>query len=343
VNAKTLNTSLSGNASLDTLIKEITQQSNHFDSKLKTVYLPDIRKVIQRLLKLYYIDQITYRKILQGVETIDCNGCKVTENYLHENRLANIKASLGLVEELYFLAEAIHTSNTNLDGAVNSLKAFREELQNLVTQFEPVVQERKSINDVLFNIGLSNLNQLGGNTYVSSFETRSKLSIAPDFGIVTTLGKDGSNPYPFVPYLGFHINLRPINRDITFWSYHHKPLHHWSILFGWSLVSIDNGPKQLAGADSVASFFSKGKGTLLTGVGFRLGNVVRITGGGMWYFKYQPSAVNTNFYDQRRLKYWPFIGVSLDLSIKDLLNGISDVLTGAPRTFRPPNPPATSI
>ncbi|AXE21810.1 hypothetical protein DR864_28470 (plasmid) [Runella rosea] len=71
----------------------------------------------------------------------------------------------------------------------------------------------------------------------------------------------------------------------------------------------------------------------------------------MWYFKYFPNEIDLaknamdptkTKHDRRNLQAWPFVGISLDLSLKDLLNGISDVFTGTPRAFQPPTQIITS-
>jgi len=328
------------------LMQMIIQESDHFDSKQKNNYLTDIRKSAQRLSRLAELSNNEYQQLLKGLVSIDCNLCKTNGENEFESRQANLKVTLAAIEELYIIAEALQTGKPYLAPAVVTIKSYRDTIRSLLkdsrlADLEKIVQVRKKIKDIVFIMALSRLTMLGGVTHVYSFETRSKLSIAPDFGIVTTrIGNDASNPYSFVPYLGFHINLRPINRDIPFWSYRHRPLHFASLFLGWSIVPIDNGPKLSAGADSVRSFFSKDKGTLLTGLGIRLGNFARLTSGAMWYFKYtrSGSGPDPTIYDQRKLKSWLFIGLSVDLALKDLLNGISDVFTGAPRVFRPPTP-----
>ncbi|AXE21811.1 hypothetical protein DR864_28475 (plasmid) [Runella rosea] len=255
---------LRGNGSLRIILQEFSQKSNNFDSEIKSSYLKDIRQSSQRVISLFSMDNVTYKNIILGLQNLDCNKCKLTESDLYDERAENLKTSLAAVEELYIVSESLVKGQPNLQSAVDGLKSFRNELLDLITDFADISAARKAIKDNIFEIGLGPVFALGGSTFIFSFETRNKLSLAPDFGLVTTrIGNDGSNPYGFVPYFGFHVNFRPINRDVPFKSYNHKPFHYGSLFIGWSLVSIDNGPKQSAGADSVASFFSKGKGTFI--------------------------------------------------------------------------------
>jgi hypothetical protein len=113
-------------------------------------------------------------------------------------------------------------------------------------------------------------------------------------------------------------------------------------MLGWSLVSIDSDSLRGAEKDSVSSFFSKGKGTLLTGLGFRLNGAIRVTAGYMWYFNFSRSPTNPLIYDRRRFA-WPYLGISLDLNLKDLLSGITDIFTGLPRRYQAPKPTASNV
>jgi hypothetical protein len=333
------------NDRLGTLAQEIVKRSPKFDHDLRQKFLPSEMKATNRLFSLLRSADSTRRDILKGLRTLDMVHENALDTVRYEERAANLKLTRTSVDELVTITQVLATpAETDLTMVLNELLELQSQLRKLETAFAKVIKVRKAIKDYIFRQAFSNLTTFGGTTFVYSFEVRSKLSISPDFGVVTTrLGNDDANDYPFVPYLGFQVNLRPINRDIDFKSYRHNFWHRPSIMLGWSLVSIDSDSLRGAGKDSVSSFFSKGKGTLLTGLGFRLNGAIRVTAGYMWYFNFSRSAANPAIYDRRRLRAWPYLGMSLDLNLKDLLSGITDIFTGLPRRYQAPKPTVSDV
>jgi hypothetical protein len=316
----------------------LVQNNNTFDSELKTSFLPIPAKATNRLLRLEAIDDSTHQHLFTGLETLDCDACKPLSKRQYETRYTNIKSSLQQVSELYTIAASLAVNTPALGTAAKDLLFYKQRLQRIAPKLEALVAKRSALADSIAKISMQGLATFSSNTNVVGFETRNKLSIAPDFGVVTTyISSSGkANPYPFMPYLGFHVNLHPINRENYFRSYPHKLSHYLSLMVGWTLVEVNNGPKQAhrVDQDSITSYFG-GKGTLLTGAGFRLGNAARITAGAQWYFKYNLNPT-TNTYSERKLKAWPFIGFSLDLSLTTLLNGVADVVKSIPRSYVAP-------
>lgn len=343
---------------LTNLAQEIVKRTYNFDYELRQKYLPSEVRATTQLYRLAELSKNTAvdataaaarKRLLDGLDDINCNNCDPAKLTQYETRSDNLQTTQVAVDQLLAVAQLLaNPYRAESIKAVEVLNKLQTDLRALRKEFDAVLKARKTIKNKLFSQSVSQLTTLGSNTYTYSFDTRNKLSIAPDFGVVTTrIGNDGTNPYAFVPYLGFHINFRPINRDVPFKSYNHTLGHRLSLMFGYSIVSVDNGPKLSPGiADSVSSFFSGSKGTLITGFGFRLGNAVRITTGYMWYFSHTSTyAAKPNMpliYDQRRLQTWPFVGLSLDLALKDLLNGITDVFKGSPRRYYSPPPADTS-
>jgi hypothetical protein len=320
----------------------LIQESPEFDSGLKLSYASAPAKVTKRLMKLRILDKGAYERLLKGLESIDCDQCKQTQARQYEARLTNLKATIVALDELAAMANSFPTDSAVLNPAVKDLQNLRTNLRTVQPQLENTAKFRQALGISIAGLASSSLQIISGNTNVVGFETRNKLSIAPDFGLVTTrFTKEGrNNPYSFLPYLGFNVNLHPINRENYFRSYPHRISHYLSLSIGWTLVQIDNGPKQTYNLtqDSIRSYF-KGKGTLLTGAGFRLGNAARITAGGVWYFQYKQDPA-TMTYTGRNLRAWPFVGLSLDMSLTTLLNGITDVFGVTPRAFTPkPIPP----
>lgn len=334
---------LTCNNCLLNLLAEINKRGSIFDHDLRSKYLKSETLTTKRLIKIQKIfdkDTTQVADLFKGKINIDCDECERKIDIDYKSRKENFKNSIIALDETILISKAIYisTNDSIVNSSINLLQYLRTTLRMLSDSLDPVQKKRDAIETQIFNQALSQLTTLGTSTFIYNFETRNKLTITPDFGVVTSMvGGGKNNPYPFVPYLGFHINLRPINRDVKFYSYNHKWSHLFSIMFGYSMVPISTGPKLSKNilADSLSGFF-KDNSTLLTGIGFRLGNVIRITGGSMWHFK--TTANDASVYDNRKLKSWLFLGLSLDLSFKDLFNGIVDVFKGAPTKYTPPPP-----
>lgn len=332
----------------------IIEARNSFDSKLKLSYLPDPRNTTQQAYALASLTTENYPAITGGFAPLICNGCKPlsAEDDLrnYSARLANLKATLAALEELRIVALALNnelfvttpTTSIQLSPIVQHLTRYGDTLRAATRRLQAADKQRNKMAEPIARFQVADYFTVGGGTSVLSFEARTKLSIGPDFGVVTTKPFSGkNNPYSFVPYLGFHIHLRPYNRDIPYTLYRHRLPHRFSALVGWSLVNIDNGPRlsNRVNQDSVSSFF-KGKGTLLTGLGIRLSSAVQFNVGSMWYFNYaRNDAAPTPAlrYTNRQLRTWPFVGLTVDLSLKDLLNDITAVLPTVPRSYTPPS------
>lgn len=148
-------------------------------------------------------------------------------------------------------------------------------------------------------------------TDVFDFEKRSKFQITPDFGWIWYGLQEDFNG--FSPYLGFHINFRYINKNIPFSRLPNKTcLHYLSFMTAWSLASISEKGKR-------ENFFDKS--TLLTGIGLRLNNALRVTTGVNWFYKLDPNPT----IETKSIAVTPYIGLSIDLDVKQFLNGFTDL------------------
>lgn len=317
------------------ITKYMLQESKEFDSEVKDKMFKDFRLAVYRLNRLLNMTDSEYLLIKKGFISLDCDTCKPQNEKEYDNRTKNLDNTIASLHELYLTASSLHLQDSL--KTVNLLSALEKDIKVAKVNLKVVADARTAIITSIKDIkGLSKFNVVKGSSVIATFDARTKLSISPDFGIVTTRIFDKkANPYPFIPYLGFHVNFRPLNRDIPFHSYHHKLISYFSAFAGWSLVNISNGPTMTNKADSINGFFNSDKGTLMTGIGIRLGNFVRITTGGIYYFKFTEKSSNPLTYE-RKLKAWPFLGLSLDIALKDLLNGITDVFSGVPKTYNPP-------
>ncbi len=145
-----------------------------------------------------------------------------------------------------------------------------------------------------------------------NFDTRTSFSITPDFGYIY-YGYQGDFQ-GLAPYLGAQIEFRYFDKDIPFRLIQNKTwLHYLSFTTGLTLTSVGKEGKR-------DDFFS-GK-SLLAGLGFRLSNAIRITAGGIMYYKLDSNPV----VDDKKLSITPFMGISIDLRLKSVIGDLTDLV-----------------
>lgn len=147
---------------------------------------------------------------------------------------------------------------------------------------------------------------------IFSFETRAKFRITPDFGYVGYGFQKGFNG--FTPYLGFQIEFRYFDKNIPFKLIPNKTIwHRLSFNTGITLASLKKeGQREDLFKDK----------SLLIGLGLRLSNALRITGGAILFNREDPNPL----IDNKQLGITPFVGLSIDLSLKQLLNEVSELI-----------------
>lgn len=285
-------------------------------------------------------------QILSGVLGLHCITCEKADASSDApkdiakrttNLDSSIKQLLLLQRALYLLTPkntAPRRPTGNIATSISRINTWVEQLQQSKDSLNLLIKQRKKIeNTIMDSIFVGKMftysQILAGNSYLN-FETRNKLLLTPDFGIVTpSLFKAGKElEYGIIPYVGFHINLMAVDKDISYGSYKKSPLQYLSLMVGWSLVSMNKD-------SAYANFFEKS--SFLTGVGYRLNNVIRVTGGLQWLFKL---GVDDSKNPTRKLKPVPYVGLSFDLNIKQYLNGFVDLLSGIGKTK--PAPPAVT-
>jgi hypothetical protein len=147
---------------------------------------------------------------------------------------------------------------------------------------------------------------------IFSFETRVKYRVYPDFGYVYYGFKD--NFYGVTPYLGFQMELRYLDKNIPFRLIQNRKIwHRLSFNSGITLASLKKDGKR-------EDLFS-GK-SLLLGMGFRFSNAIRLTGGIILF-----NREDTNpLIDDKKLAITPFVGISIDLSLKQMFTDFSSLI-----------------
>lgn len=284
---------------------------------------------------LNYLQQTTQLgSLLSGTINLGCIFCEKADTSSNtvkdlNKRLSNIDFSikqLNMLQRSLYILKPMATTTSSIATGITRINTWLSELQLSKDSLCLMAKQRKKIEDVIMDsvfVGktFTYTQILSGNTYMN-FETRNKLLLTPDFGIVTpAITSEGKSlEYGIIPYLGFHINLMAVDKDITFKSYKKNPLQYFSIMVGWSLVNMNKN-------SAYANFFEKS--SLLTGLGIRLNNIIRITAGSQWLFKLGLDATNNQ---TRTLYAIPYVGLSFDLNIKQYLNGFVDILSEIGKT-----------
>lgn len=281
--------------------------------------------------------------ILNGSVALDCifcNGVSINSTLLNDinKRITNIESSITLLNNIkrtLFLLQPKATAASNITASINNIILWINHLQTSKTGLKGLLKMRKAIetkiiDNIYAGFRFNYASLASGNSFLN-FETRNKVLLTPDFGIVTSAftKKGKSLDYGIVPYLGFHINFMAVDKDLPFNSYKKNWKQYFSLMVGWSLVNMEQ--------DSTYKNFLE-KSSILTGLGFRLNNVIRITAGSQWLFKLGTDANNNQ---TRKLFGVPFVGLSFDLNVKQYLNGFVDLLSGIGKT-KSPKPTSTN-
>ncbi|GAB3332763.1 hypothetical protein GCM10027299_39630 [Larkinella ripae] len=339
INRLTLHSSLSRNSGLKAMSEIPSNPSPEINDIYLEKYFMGGSPIQKWLAILRSIDGLTYKNLVGGFQDINCDGCKLAADRDYAVRKRNVDTTLKAARELLQIAEQMKARNTGTyTTAYNDLNIFVSDLQKGQTELKDIISSRKAIDKAITDGGYLSIASQWTDSYINSFSTRSKYSVVPDFGLVVPMRLNPSvhprSPYLFVPYFGFHVNFRYVDKDLPYWSYRKTPWHFFSAFVGWSLVSVAQGPKSknFSAKDSTQNFFEKS--TLLTGLGFRLGNAVRLTGGTMWYFQQSGVAIVPEQY-KRRLKAWPFLGISLDLELNSIISTFAGILSGSPTRAQP--------
>ncbi|MFZ1582506.1 MAG: hypothetical protein WAT26_15255, partial [Saprospiraceae bacterium] len=277
----------------------------------------------------YSIENNIFRDILEGLVKTKCVTCKKIDatslkSVDLEKRLVNMDT---LFNDVMLIRSLIHLLKPKMNESewrveIIKIDNFLNQINKNKIELTDIISRRKEIDKVLFSrifvgYGFFGLDILSGNS-IMSFEARNKITLVPEFGIVTSAfnrkGKDLE--YEIIPYIGFSINFMGINKDISFSSYTKDWKQRVSFGIGWSLVNLNKDAER-------ASFFEKG--SMLTGLGFRINNTIKATTGVQMYFDLSKDNLNNEI---RKLAAVPYIGLSFDLSVKDFLGGFLDIIPG---------------
>ncbi|MDB5117686.1 MAG: hypothetical protein JWQ79_3178 [Mucilaginibacter sp.] len=199
-----------------------------------------------------------------------------------------------------FIDEVIAVYTDNLA----TLTAYQTDIAK---QEDVVKKAETSLNTAVGKLFAVPINNVNSDTYTYSFDTRAGYYIKADFGFMVY-----GNPWNyaafkgFLPYLGFHVNLRPMNTDIPFSQIPNKNL--------WSYLSLNAGVLVGSLAEQGKRDGLIGATSVYTGLGVNFSHEFRLTFGSVWFRQDDPNPLIS----KKSVGATPYVGLSMDLRLKDI-------------------------
>jgi hypothetical protein len=159
-----------------------------------------------------------------------------------------------------------------------------------------------------------NTKDIGFTTLVFNYDTRTAFSVFPNFGYVAYgLQSDFVNATPFV---GATFNFRYLDRDIPLSKvFNVIDIRRIGFTLGITSSSI---VKEKFRADFLTNNVS-----LMAGLEYRITHSLKLGYGYVFYWKLDPNPLINN----RSLGYAPYVGLSLDLKLKQVLSDLGTLFT----------------
>ncbi len=227
--------------------------------------------------------------------------------------------TLNLLEGLVRLSLAKSVDyhvDSNMVGFLNDISLLRNALIKNRDDLRPVILAEADIKKhYIKSLFLASPKDVGaGSTEIFNFMTASKFKIVPDFGFVVISDIPNiKSVNELVPYLGFNVNFRSIDKDIAMRKIQGK---HWTYYFsfivGLTLTSIDIPDKR-------EDLF--GNNSLMTGFGFKANNYLKVILGGVFYKTYPINPL----VDKKSIGVSAFAGLSVDYELKEIFGGIKSL------------------
>ncbi|MCP9748604.1 hypothetical protein [Lacihabitans sp. CS3-21] len=149
-------------------------------------------------------------------------------------------------------------------------------------------------------------------SYPDKYETSYERSLVPDFGYITYIPYEGSIKGGS-PYVGVHISLSPVNKDVPLTLSQLTFAQRFSI---HTAVTLNSLKKDGFRDDFFANY------SLMLGGGYKvLTQSTRLNFGGLFFKKTDAVSGNSNIAVQ------PYVGISIDIEIRKWLEGIIPTFT----------------
>lgn len=283
---------------------QLSNQKTRYETSMKT---------LSRLLSLKNADVL---KWLNGSAALgDALSTKQLKIVDMEGRFGKLDESIKLlqqtIEELHLVGHSVATAT--IDAV------------NVITEIEGVVgklKKRKSRIDKIIKTttGLSNFAHrkfILSNTHFSKVSSEAGKWIIPDFGIVYAPSQKSKEVLR--PFLGANISFGPVDKDVKtkFMSNLIAPgsskfgryfRQHFSLMLGVSLGTIkDEGIRE--------DLFNEVN--MMTGLSYRVGHVMRISGGTLWFNGVDPNPTIS----KKSIKAMGYFSISFDIEFKNASGG----------------------
>ncbi len=269
--------------------------------KTNCSYCPDLNSLV----RLSSLNKNQIQELVNGNTTIITEVPK--NNY--EGRISNIKETLNALEATFYRINVLALSDQCPKASIEPIKKVNEALAHTLKLLEKINDTRKviiqTITSQFFNVPVS----INATTSVFNAIARGKARIIPDFGLAAYGFQEDFTG--FTPYLGVHFNFVPIDKSIPWRKYPKKNIKHYtSAMLGWTLAGLSEEGKR-------EDLFNNQ--SFLLGVGIKpYSHVIQITGGVILFNRINENPVISN----KDLTATPFVGISIDAELKDLLDGI---------------------
>ena len=237
-------------------------------------------------------------------------------------RKSNIETNISDLLKLKKLTEQLllQLNGTACKEYIDCLKSFKltintliESLNSASSNVTTILTQQEQINTETLNSSLFiDYDITTADSYVYNFKARNEMAITPVFGYAYYGFQKGFGG--FTPYMGFQVNFQGVNRDDPFNQIKRKTV--WQRLCfttAWTLVAMEEKNKR----DDLFD-----KSSLITCLGFKLGHIVMLNAGGLWFKQEDPNPIVTN----KKIAVTPVIALSLNLEVDKLLNGFSKLI-----------------
>jgi hypothetical protein len=278
------------------------------------------------LSNLYYGSKTFYENICSGTQAL-----QVQVSTGSDDANVNLPLSISSLNRLVVFVDKFgvdNSANVNISRGIQSIQdqlvAWGNGLNNTIKENKGIQSDKQKIAQTIGNTEkFSGVTMNDASSFAQDIVVRGKLSIAPDFGVISYGFLEGSHNRRFTgvtPYLGAQVNIRPYDQSVPFGSLPRSrkgllnPIR-FSAMVGITFVSVKETGKR-------DNFF--GGTNLLLGVGYRLSTEVRLVAGAMLFKKYDENYVSS----QESTAATAYAGLSIDLNLKDLFSNVLGVFTG---------------
>jgi hypothetical protein len=260
------------------------------------------------------LDKTKLNKLATGLIRLDSLYDNAdAKNY--QLRKSNAAASIAIVEKIIAYSSWVKLldARTDLDHFITATTEIHQCLVVTKRKLSHIIGNYSDVFDY-YSDGLPS-SRIGG-AYGSSssldFMNTAKASIVPDFGFVGVIkGGKNSGIETVVPYLGFNVNLRPIDKSIPLKMVLYKSWRYkMTLTTGFTLTSLKINNQR----DDLFSSYN-----LLLGVGYRINNYVKFSCGAVVFKSLSLNPLSS----QTKLGSLPYVGITVDYDIVDLFNGLS--------------------